>query len=180
MALRKGMIVVDPARCLACRSCELACAVAHSRAKTLMGAICESPAPESRVSLEVAEDLTLPLQCRHCEDAPCVAVCPTHALSKSEAEGPVLLNQEACIGCKSCVLVCPFGVIHLSRDGKAMIKCDLCIERLEAGRQPACVSACPTGALRFESTAETAEATRRRAAREFLVTFKSQRQPESE
>lgn len=180
MATKKGMIVCDPTRCLACRSCELACAVAHSRAKTLVGAITESPAPESRVSLEVAEDITLPLQCRHCEDAPCVVVCPTKALSKPAAEGPVLLDQQLCIGCKSCVLVCPFGVIHLSRDGKAMIKCDLCVERLAAGELPACVSSCPTGALRFESTAEAARTTRKRAAREFLVTFRPRREPESE
>lgn len=180
MAHKKGMIVVDPTRCLGCRSCELACAVAHSASKTLVGALSESAPPESRVALECIEDLVVPLQCRHCEEAPCVAVCPTKALTKSEAEGPVLLNDELCIGCKACIVVCPFGVICLSRHGKLAIKCDLCVERLKAGQEPACVASCPTGALRFESTAEAGESARKRAAREFLVTFRASREPESE
>jgi len=105
--------------------------------------------------------VVVPLQCRHCEDAPCVAVCPTGALHREDEEGPVLIDSELCVGCKMCVVVCPFGVITMSRD-KAIIKCDLCIDRLEQGQEPACVAACPTGALRLEEAAEVAHDARQR------------------
>jgi len=167
--MRKGSIWVEVSKCLACKSCEFACAVAHSKSKTVHGAIREDPLPESRVSLVAVEDLAIPLQCRHCEDAPCVSICPTNALEKTEAEGPVLIDVERCIGCKFCIAVCPFGVITLSREGKAALKCDLCIDRLKEGEQPACVEACHTGALRFGTVSEQVGRTRKDAA-ERLVT----------
>lgn len=145
----KGMLVISSEKCLGCRSCEIACAIEHSQSKDLFKAIGEDPLSQYRVQVETVEDLTLPLQCRHCEDAPCVTVCPTHALEKLTTDSPVNLKEELCIGCKWCILVCPFGVIKLRRDRKVIIKCDLCQERTKEGKQPACVEACPTGALTF-------------------------------
>jgi len=171
--MRKGNIWVDVSRCLACKSCEFACAVAHSESKTVHGAIREDPLPEPRVSLTAIDDLAIPLQCRHCEDAPCVSICPTDALEKSGPEGPVLIDVERCIGCKFCIAVCPFGVITLSRSGKAALKCDLCIERLEEGAEPACVEACQTGALQFREIGELVRE-RRRATAQRLVTSTEQ------
>ena len=166
--MKKGNIWVEVSKCLACRSCEFACAVAHSQSKTVHGAIRESPLPEARVCLVAVEELAIPLQCRHCEDAPCVSICPTKALEKSYAEGPVLIKGERCIGCKFCIAVCPFGVITLSRQGKAALKCDLCIERLEEGQEPACVEACQTGALRFGEVSEEVRRNREDAARRLV------------
>ncbi len=143
------IIVCRVQRCLGCRSCEMACAVEHSESKTLRGAVRQSPRPQRRLSVESAGAGGLPLQCRHCEDAPCVAVCPTDALHREADLGPVLVESDRCIGCRLCMLVCPFGVIGLARDGKAVVKCDQCIERTSAGQDPACVSACPTGALEY-------------------------------
>jgi len=110
------------------------------------------------------EQFGIPLQCRHCEDAPCVAVCPTGAIHRVEDGGLVLLDTERCIGCKFCMLVCPFGVIDLSRDGRAVIKCDRCLERTEKGGEPACVAGCPTGALQFRDIEEWLAERRREAA----------------
>jgi carbon-monoxide dehydrogenase iron sulfur subunit len=167
--MTKGSIWVEVSKCLACKSCEFACAVAHSTSKTVHGAIRETPLPESRVSLVAVEELAIPLQCRHCEDAPCVSICPTDALVKTEAEGPVLIDVDRCIGCKFCIAVCPFGVITMSRDGKAALKCDLCIERLKEGQQPACVEACHTGALRFGEITEAVRRAREQAARRLVT-----------
>ena len=136
-------------RCLGCHSCELSCAVEHSRSKQLSEAIKESPPPGYRVSVIEVDGAVGPRQCRHCYDAPCVSVCPVEALVKSE-EGPILLNDALCIGCWLCLTACPFGVIQSDAEGKKVIKCDLCPERLARGKDPACVTACPTGALRFE------------------------------
>jgi len=145
----KGILLISSEKCLGCRSCELACAVEHSKSRSLVKALQEEFLPQYRVEVEKVEDVTVPLQCRHCEDAPCVAVCPTHALEKPSPDSPVNLKEELCIGCKWCIIVCPFGVIKLSRNGKVIVKCDLCQRRQKEGRQPACAEACPTGALKF-------------------------------
>jgi carbon-monoxide dehydrogenase iron sulfur subunit len=139
--------------------------------KELLGAVQENAA--ARVAVVSAGDMAVPLQCRHCEDAPCVLVCPTGALKKPVTQGPVTLDDQLCIGCKSCILVCPFGVINLGQKRKAIIKCDLCIERLEEGLQPACVEACPTGALRFGKLEEFMMEARRRAAQQMKETVQS-------
>lgn len=158
---REGMLFVEVSRCMGCRSCEIACAVAHSASKDLFEALGEEPRPTSRVKVEAAEESAVPLQCRHCEDAPCVAICTTKALEKLGPNLPVLIKEERCIGCKFCIMVCPFGVIGLRADGKVALKCDLCIERLEVGEDPACVAACPTKALRFLPPNEVAAIKRR-------------------
>ncbi|HDN84559.1 MAG TPA: 4Fe-4S dicluster domain-containing protein [Candidatus Aerophobetes bacterium] len=171
----KGMLIISADRCLGCRSCELACAVEHSQSKDLIKAIDEDLLPQYRVEVEMMEDLTVPLQCRHCEDAPCVAICPTHALEKVSPDSPVSLKEDLCIGCKWCIMVCPFGVIKLRRDGKAVVKCDLCQERRERGKQPACVEACPTGALEFIEIEKITKQKRK----EFLVSLvKSEKEAE--
>ena len=157
------IIVVDEKRCLSCKQCMIECAMAHVDAETLVEALRGARAPQSRVHVEPIGDHGIPIQCRHCQDAPCQAVCPTGAIHRESEQGPVLLDAERCIGCKFCLLACPFGVISVSRDGRAMVKCDQCIERLEAGQEPACVAGCPTGALKFVEM-ETWLASRRQEA----------------
>jgi carbon-monoxide dehydrogenase iron sulfur subunit len=157
-------IVVDVKRCLACRSCELACAVAHSASKRLLEAIRETPAPEARVNVEQAGRWGMPLQCRQCDDPACIRVCPTKAITKGGPNEPVRYERDKCIGCAFCVQVCPFGVIRTSRAGGAgVIRCDLCALR-EGG--PACVEACPMEAISFEEVDEAAARARRRTAAE--------------
>jgi carbon-monoxide dehydrogenase iron sulfur subunit len=162
-------IVINIEKCLACKSCEIACAVVHSKSKVFQEATQEVPKPQRRVTVQAAGEFAVPLQCRHCEDAPCIVVCPTAAIHREEADGPVLIEKDRCIGCKYCLVVCPFGVIEVSSDGKAMVKCDLCIERAKAGQEPACVEACPTKALKLGSEEELAAGKRRRAAQDLVL-----------
>ena len=162
-------ITVDVGKCLACKSCELACAVAHSKSGVLEEAVSESPKPQSRVKVEAVDEYSVPMQCRHCEDAPCITVCPTAAINRDNPDAPVLINQEKCIGCKFCLAACPFGVISLSSDGKAVTKCDFCIARTKEGKKPACVEACPTKALKVVDEKELAADKRRFSAREFVA-----------
>jgi anaerobic carbon-monoxide dehydrogenase iron sulfur subunit len=145
------IIVVNINTCIGCHTCALSCAVAHSKSKELNKAIYEKDKPYSRLSVEKIEDKTLPIQCRHCEDAPCIAVCPSKAISRKNEKSPVTLDNAKCIGCHACILICPFGVIKKGPDGKSLIKCDLCIERLEEGKNPACVESCPTKSIKFTS-----------------------------
>jgi carbon-monoxide dehydrogenase iron sulfur subunit len=125
----------------------------------------ETPRQAPRVHVEPVNGSSIPLQCRHCEDAPCVAICPTQAMHKLGPEMPVLIDEARCIGCKLCVLVCPFGVVTLREGGKVALKCDLCVGRGEQGLDPACVSACKTQALQFLSTLEIARRKRLEAAK---------------
>jgi carbon-monoxide dehydrogenase iron sulfur subunit len=163
------VIIVEEDRCLSCGSCKLECALVHSGAATLAEAVLSGIPLESRIYVEPMGQFGMPVQCRHCQDAPCMTVCPTEAIHRDSNDGPVLLDQNRCIVCRLCVLVCPFGVIHVSQTGKAIIKCDLCAERTAAGEEPACVAACPTDALQFQETT-TYVGERRRQATGRLVT----------
>jgi len=158
------VIVCRIERCLGCRSCEIACTLAHAASDNLYDAVLEEPRPEKRVRVEGTAEFGLPLQCRHCEDAPCLMVCPTHAIQRAGESDPVLIDTTRCIGCRMCVAVCPFGVIEMSRNGRAAVKCDLCIERTKAGKEPACVAACPTKAMRFVDLKEYTKEKRQAAA----------------
>jgi len=152
----------------------LACALAHAGQggqDDLVEAIFHQKA-KARIYIESAGALAVPLQCRHCEDAPCVRVCPSGALWRPDEGGPVLVDAQRCIGCAFCVEVCPFGVIRLARragvgaseSGLAVVKCDLCEARQSAGMGPACVDSCPVGALAFQEVEENAKRTRARTA----------------
>ena len=161
------ILVVREERCLGCKSCVIQCAMAHSNCGTLAEAVASADRPQSRLHVEALGDIAMPLQCRHCEDAPCASVCPTEGITRQDEQAvPVLLDQERCIGCRQCMLACPFGVIEMSRDGKAMIKCDLCIERTAAGQEPACVASCPTKALAFEELTDVLKQRRKEAVRQ--------------
>ncbi|WP_022856205.1 4Fe-4S dicluster domain-containing protein [Thermodesulfobacterium thermophilum] len=143
-------------RCVGCHSCELACAISHTAARDLFGAILGGEKAQKLLWVDQVGPVKAPAVCRHCEDAPCVAVCPTGAMHRRE-DGLNLVNLPQCIGCWMCALACPFGAVSRG-DGKA-IKCDR--ECLDEEGVPACVRACPTGALVFK-TVEEFEADRRR------------------
>lgn len=167
-------IMVNIERCLACKSCELACALAHARSGILEEALAERPLPQTRVSVVPVEGFAVPMQCRHCDGAPCITVCPTRAIHRHGPEDPVLIRSDLCIGCKFCILVCPFGAIELSRDGKAVTKCDLCIKRTREGEPPACVESCPTRTLQFCDVEEWTRRRREEAARTATAELRNQ------
>ncbi|MBO8175553.1 MAG: 4Fe-4S binding protein [Thermococcus sp.] len=169
--LERPTIYIDPKKCMGCRSCEIACAVEHSTSKTLFGAIFERPTPKPRLKVVVADFFNVPLRCQHCEDAPCMKVCPTGAIKKSE-EGFVILNANKCIGCLMCVMACPFGHPKYEPEYKVVLKCDSCIERVREGREPACVEACPTKALKFGTLEEILDEIRKERAEELISGLK--------
>ncbi|ADU38567.1 4Fe-4S dicluster domain-containing protein [Variovorax paradoxus] len=101
------------------------------------------------------ETVHLPKSCLHCEDPPCVPVCPTGASYKRKEDGIVLVDYDKCIGCKYCAWACPYGARELDEERQVMTKCTLCVDRIydellpKEDRKPACVKACPTGARLF-------------------------------
>ena len=139
--------MVDLKRCLACRTCELACARVHAGYEDLASALDAGTRLVPRIRVRSVGDRAVPVRCQHCADAPCVAVCPSGALYEEEGTGSILTADDKCIGCKACVRVCPFGAVRWDEEAGCIIKCDLCEGLLEEGQEPYCVSSCPSGAL---------------------------------
>jgi carbon-monoxide dehydrogenase iron sulfur subunit len=151
-------------RCMGCYTCEIACTVEHSQNKNLYSAISERPVPKKRVYVEwVAPDGRIPVLCRHCEDAPCMHACISGAISRTD-EGVVFTNADKCIGCWTCVMVCPYGVIGRHMEEHKAYRCDRCPDR----QSPACVDACPTKALVYRTVEDYSSDVRKTASREML------------
>ncbi|MGS4681884.1 4Fe-4S binding protein [Enterobacter soli] len=135
-------IVADSEKCIGCRTCEVACVVSHQDTQDC--AAVTAVAFSSRIRVIKGGAFTTAVACHQCEDAPCANVCPTQAI-RSEA-GVWRVEQSRCIGCKSCMVACPFGAIQVAvvAEHAQALKCDLCAHRADG---PACVAACPTHAL---------------------------------
>lgn len=163
--MQRREIFVRTDRCLGCLTCEIACAVEHSRSKNLFGAIAEWPVPKRRLWVEwVAPRHKVPVLCRHCEDAPCMYACISGAISRDIA-GVVTTNVDKCIGCWTCVMVCPYGVIGRHLETHKAYRCDRCPDREE----PACVISCPTKALVYRTVEEFSAHARQAAAAGMLA-----------
>jgi electron transport protein HydN len=148
-------IVADSSRCIGCRTCEIACVLAHAGDARVSALSAAAFAPRLRVIKN--RTVSTVVMCHQCDDAPCLNACPSHAIVYRADS--VQIDQALCIGCKTCMVACPFGAMEVitlpamlqladttvARGAKAEAhKCDLCIDH--AGG-PACISVCPTTAL---------------------------------
>ncbi len=160
-------MLLDIAKCMGCRGCQVACKQWNQlpAEKTRFTGSYQNPPDLSAktwtlIQYTEPEDfdenprwLFRKQQCFHCTDASCEQVCPTGAIKKLES-GIIYINQDICTGCKYCVEVCPFDVPHFDRSSGTVRKCWLCLDRVKNDLQPACASACPTGAILFGSRTE--------------------------
>ena len=155
------MKLIDVSKCTGCRGCQLACKQWNQQpAKQTKNRGTYQNPPNLQANTwtlirfqEIADKdgvkwLFRKDGCMHCTDAACVKVCPSGALYYSDF-GTVGINHERCIGCKECVSACPFEIPKYDRDTDKVYKCDLCLSRIEVDLIPACIKACPTGALKF-------------------------------
>ena len=125
---------IDYQKCTGCRLCELVCAVSHD-------GISNPARSRIRVMKWEAEGLYIPMSCQQCQDAPCMNVCPVKAISRDEQLARIAVDYDACIGCRSCVGVCPFGAMSFNSIDKQVFKCDLC------DGDPQCVRFCDVKAV---------------------------------
>jgi Fe-S-cluster-containing hydrogenase component 2 len=130
------VLMIDYQKCTGCRQCEMICSVVH-----------EGVSNPSRSRIKVmkweAEGLYIPMSCQQCEDAPCMNVCPVNAISRDEDIDFVTVDYDVCIGCRTCVAVCPFGAMNFDVIDKKVSKCDLC------GGDPQCVRFCEVKAVDY-------------------------------
>jgi formate dehydrogenase iron-sulfur subunit len=169
-------ILFDTTKCMACRACQVACkqwnklpAVVTTNSGTY-----ENPPQLNAYTFtklrftEYSDNGKLQwvftkVQCMHCEHPACATACPVGALTKTE-EGPVIYDDNKCIGCRYCMVACPFGIPNFEWDKPMpwIRKCTFCEGRLVQGLKPACATTCPTGALQFGNRDELiAEAKKR-------------------
>ncbi len=132
--------VIDLKKCIGCHACTIACKAEH-----------DIPVGVNRCWVKTVERgtfpdtrrLFLPVLCNQCEEAPCMKICPTNALYKRR-DGIVDLNGDACIGCRACMIACPYDQLFIDPNTRTAEKCNFCANRVENELQPACVSVCPT------------------------------------
>jgi len=129
-------LYIDYQKCTGCRLCELVCAVFHD-------GISNPARSRIKVMKWEAEGLYIPMSCQQCQDAPCMNVCPVKAISRDEELGRLFIDYDVCIGCRSCVAVCPFGAMNFNIKDKQVFKCDLC------DGDPQCVRFCEEKAIDF-------------------------------
>jgi formate dehydrogenase iron-sulfur subunit len=134
--------IVDIDLCIGCKACEVACKEWN-----------DLPAEETFKEIELDDgDLAWLIRkdsCLHCEEPGCLAACPAPGAIVQYTNGIVDFNQEKCIGCQYCVSGCPFDIPRFDQKTKKVYKCTLCVDRVSAGLEPACVKSCPTGAIKF-------------------------------
>jgi len=171
--VRYGM-TIDLNRCVGCNSCTVACKVENG---TTSGVFWRRVLIKEVGKFPTARRIFLPIQCNHCEEPLCVYACPTGA-SYQRDDGIVLVDYEKCIGCHACTIACPYQVRFFIEDTDSIYpngptpyeenlykskkypkfqrgtnsKCTFCVDRVEAGRDPACVESCPAEAMKFGDT----------------------------
>jgi len=159
--MAKFGILFDSTRCTGCKACQVACKRWNELRgeETELGESFTNPTDLSAhtwirmnfVETVHSSDVSWHFQrisCMHCEEPPCARNCPTRAITKY-SEGPVVVDQSICIGCRYCVQTCPFDIMRFDAERGVVYKCTMCADRIAAGAMPACVDACPMDALEF-------------------------------
>ncbi|HHW07208.1 MAG TPA: 4Fe-4S dicluster domain-containing protein [Clostridia bacterium] len=160
MTRKQYAIYVDANRCVNCRACEIACKLEND----LPAGPRYIMVTETEISGKDRDTLMfLPIPCMHCGEPACEKACPTGAITKRVEDGIVTVDRKKCIGCRSCLIACPFGVPQFGADGK-MQKCQLCLHRLSDGKRTACQQACMAEAILVGTVEEISAYVRQRYA----------------
>lgn len=155
-------LMQDAKRCINCKACEVVCKINK--------ALPQGPKPCEVIAVGPKFISGLPrvffkfMPCFHCEKPWCISACPTGAMQK-RADGIVYVDESLCVGCKACMAACPWGVPQWNPEKNKVVKCDYCMDRLDKGLLPACVTICVAKCLYFGKANEVPSIKRERAAR---------------
>lgn len=162
---RQLAFVINLKRCIGCDTCVVACKMEHS-------------VPLGQFRLKVYDShgdfqfekptgtypnldmYWLPTMCQHCVEAPCIEVCPTRVLWRSDDNGTVVLEKDRCVGCQRCGEVCPYDALSFEGQSGIADKCNMCEHRIQKNAAPMCQVVCPTRAIAFGDINDTSSPTR--------------------
>ena len=147
----------DEANCIGCEACEVHCKTNKGLGPGAKPCKIVSIGPVAVEGRPRMRFVFMP--CFHCEEAWCAKACPTGAMQRREKDGIVFVQASLCVGCKSCIAACPWGTPQWDPATRKVVKCDFCMDRIDAGEQPVCVSVCPTNALQFGKPESISSAT---------------------
>ncbi len=144
-------MVFDQNKCVGCRDCRIACNETNKLPKGVTRLLLELQDDKIEGKRGYAADRRyVRVSCQQCSDAPCVTVCPTGAAHRDPKTGIVTMYADKCVGCKYCIVACPYNARFINEETKVADNCDFCLHtRFEKGQQPACVEACKYDALVF-------------------------------
>ncbi len=148
-------IIQNLDRCIGCLSCEVYCR--ENKQLPEGPRLCQIVMLGPRTVRGLPRETFVYMGCFHCEKPACVAACPTRAMQKRESDGIVYVDPELCVGCKACVVACPWGAVQWDHRTETVVKCDLCKDRMDQGLKPVCVTVCTTQCLRLNQIEPAAE-----------------------
>jgi len=166
--MSKYYLFQDTKRCIGCYSCEV-----HCKANKVLPV---GPRPAQIIAVGPRMVNNLPrtahifMPCFHCEQPWCVSACPTGAMQKRPEDGIVFVDSSLCVGCKTCVSACPWGAPQWDAESGKVVKCDYCMDRIDEGLEPACVTKCVTKCLHFGRVEDSTQIRRTRHA-EMVANF---------
>jgi Fe-S-cluster-containing dehydrogenase component len=134
-------------RCISCKACEVHCKAKNRVPPGARLGLLVNTGPVKQGSSPRILNLFMP--CFQCEQPWCVAACPTGAMARRESDGIVFVDADLCVGCKACIVACPWKVPQWDELSGKVMKCDFCRDRIDRGLNPACVTACTAHALEF-------------------------------
>lgn len=155
----KKMLFVDHEKCVGCRTCEIACSLYHEDA-------CRSAASRIQVMKWEAGGLDIPTVCQQCETPMCLEVCPVDAPFRDEETGAMLVDYDRCLGCRMCMVGCPFGAIIWDEQEGRIKKCDLC------SGDPKCVKYCEPKAVDYVRSSKAVQMKKRAMGSKFAELLK--------
>lgn len=152
----ENMLIVDHSKCSGCRTCEMACSL-HKENK------CSPRLSRNRVIRYDSKGINVPTTCAHCSKPYCMLVCPVKAISENSETGALIIDENTCVGCRACIVVCPLGQVNYHMERKVAVKCDLC------DGSPVCSEFCPTGAISYGYVDDSLMEKRRDSFAKFIV-----------
>ncbi len=162
--MSKYFLFQDQKKCIGCHACEVHCkAYQGVPVGPRLSQIVTAGPDKLGVAPPAMSFVFMP--CFHCEEPWCVSVCPTGAMRKRPQDGIVYVDAQLCVGCKSCITACPWGAPQWNPNTGKVIKCNYCMDRVDQGLKPACVTKCVTHCLHFGKAEEMENIRRERFAR---------------
>jgi anaerobic dimethyl sulfoxide reductase subunit B len=148
----------DSSSCSGCKACQVACKDKHGlEVGRLWRRVYEVTGGDwiqvGQAWLSTVFAYNISMACNHCEQAICMEVCPSRAITR-RPDGIVLIDNQKCLGCRYCAWACPYGALQYDQAAGRMTKCTFCYDEIDRGRPPACVAACPLRALDFGDLAD--------------------------